>query len=308
MNNIDFPMAEVSIDQLIVPEEVDASTLNSFSYSFDELKKNLLEYLEPYRNIEVTEETLKGCKQTQKEIASKRKKLETIRKEVKKRFTEPLIGFENQIKELVSEIDKAEESLNRGIKHFDDQRRMQKKEIALSIIAEERERFGLNEKFGSMIVLEPKYTNLTATEKQVRESVEMQCEVLLEKQRAEEASVKVIRNLVNAENKTLTAKIGAEEFVSMLRIADLDEITRRIAERASYVRKCESAPDSSENEESVKEETNNSTSVAEDLTEADEDIYRVTFVITAKASKQKMLSEFLKANGFMYEVEQQIIL
>lgn len=292
--------------EIAIPENVGIESLAEFDANFETLREELRVYLDSYKSIEVTEETLSDCKSIQKEIAGQRRKIETVRKEVKRRFTEPLSAFEKQMKILVADIDSAEESLNRGIKHFDDQRRAKKKDIAIEIIREVADEFGLNEKYRSMITLEPKYMNLTASEKAVREDVQIQCDLLLEKQKAEERDRKAIVSMIEVENRSLNAKLDAEEFLSLLRIADLDEIIERIARRAESVRLSESRTNDMEQIKESIEEPEISSVPLDD--EPEEEMYKVTFVITAKASKQKKLSEFLKANGYSYEVEEQIIL
>ena len=91
--------------------------------NFEEVKKALAETLTKYENIVVTEETLSGCKATQKELAGVRTKIDTYRKDKKKALSEPIIAFENQCKELIALIEKAEQPIKDGIKVFDDKKK-----------------------------------------------------------------------------------------------------------------------------------------------------------------------------------------
>ena len=70
--------------------------------NFDHLKTTLTETLEKYNGIIVTEETLSGCKATQKELAGVRNKIDRYRIDKKKELSKPITAFENQCKELVA--------------------------------------------------------------------------------------------------------------------------------------------------------------------------------------------------------------
>ena len=51
--------------------------------NFEEVKENLIVNLERYKGIIVTDETLKDCKATQKDLAGLRAKIDKYRKETK---------------------------------------------------------------------------------------------------------------------------------------------------------------------------------------------------------------------------------
>ena len=116
-------------DIRIIEEQLPVIKIN-----FDQLKEGLSETLKIYKNIVVTEETLPGCKQTQKELAGIRIKLDTYRKDKKKKLSKPIEAFENQRKELISLIEQAEAPIKDGIKVFDDQKREEKRLAAVKLI------------------------------------------------------------------------------------------------------------------------------------------------------------------------------
>lgn len=91
--------------------------------NFDEVKTDLETRLEAYKGLVVTEDTLSGAKNAQKELASLRVEIDNRRKEVKKSYNKPLEEFENKCKELIALVEATEQPIKEGIKTFDDMRR-----------------------------------------------------------------------------------------------------------------------------------------------------------------------------------------
>ncbi len=69
--------------------------------NFEEVKASLIETMEKYKGIVVTEDGLKDCKATQKDLAKIRRDIDTYRKLIKKEMTAPIIEFENECKEII---------------------------------------------------------------------------------------------------------------------------------------------------------------------------------------------------------------
>jgi ElaB/YqjD/DUF883 family membrane-anchored ribosome-binding protein len=78
-------------------------------FNFDEIKAALTEKLTEYSNLVVTEETVPGCKSSQKELSTIRRKLDDYRKEVKKEVKKPIDAFEDQCKELIGMVEDLKE-------------------------------------------------------------------------------------------------------------------------------------------------------------------------------------------------------
>ena len=169
--------------------------------NYEDLTKQLDAFLNEYKGLVVTEETLKGCKAAQKELAGLRNDIEKYRKEKKREAEQPIKEFEAQCKALVGLIADVETPIKEGITHFDNQRREEKRERAKAIIAEECEKAGLNEKFASQCLVLDKYTNLTATESGVRDDVSRQCFALKVEQDREEERHKIIEETIQYENE-----------------------------------------------------------------------------------------------------------
>lgn len=290
---------------------------------YETMKANLTAMLEHYTDIQVTAETLKSCKDKQKEIAGLRNQLDDFRKKVKKKYTEPLQIFEDQIKVMIGMVKDVEEPLKAGIQEFDDLRRAEKRELAETIIDELIGEYQLNEKFAGQVEFRKSFTNLTAKESDIRADVEAQCMALKQQQDNEESIKRAIVNAVDAQNEGITAKLVPDVYTSLIGKLPTDEIIQRVLKRGEEIRRMEreaderktsqepvSSPYSEENpkQEEQVQEMEKTPVIGSNSISKKKDIYQVTFVITGDEDQQKAVSEFLKANGISYKVEMQIIL
>lgn len=136
-----------------------------------EVRRQLSDALEKYRNIVVTEDTVDDAKST---LANLRKQMELIdsqRKDVKKNWDKPLKAFEADVKKLVSEFTAVIDPIAEQVKSFEETGR-RNKENALRLfyegeIGEEMLRFRPWE-----TVFDPKWTNRTAKKQKIFEELE----------------------------------------------------------------------------------------------------------------------------------------
>lgn len=284
---------------------------------YETMKERLTATLRQYDDIEVTAETLKSCKDTQKEIAGLRRQLDDFRKAVKKRYQEPLQIFEDQIKSMLAMVDEVENPLKEGIKEFDNLRRAEKKEQAEKIIAELIAEYELNEKFARQIEFKKSYTNLTAKESDVRADLDAQCMLLKQQQDNEESIKKTIVNAVEAQNKGIVAKLVPDVYISLIGKMPTDEIIDRILKRGEEIWKMEKEAEKKKasQEDVTQQESEEKPKVEEQVQKQEKvpvnvsnNIYKVTFVVTGSEEQQKSVSRFLKENGISYSVEMQVII
>lgn len=276
--------------------------------NYEDLKTELENKLEEYSGLVVTEDTLKACKDAQKELAGLRNKIDGYRKEKKKELEQPIKEFESQCKTLVSLIEKAEQPIKDGIKYFDDMRREEKKATAISIIEEECEKAGLNEKYASKLTVVDKYMNLTATVKEVREDVESRAAALKLEQDGEQERIDIIQSVISAENSRLRNGLKIDEFEYQISNGmNTADIIKLIRERAEKIYKIENAP---KEEPKPVEEKKEEPAPAEPVTpdkepEAQEPLYSVTYRVKGNLATLRGVSAYLKEHGITYEVIEQ---
>ncbi len=202
--------------------------------NFEEVKSGLSAMLETYQGIVVTEQTLQGCKATQKELASVRTKLDKYRKEKKKALSKPITDFENQCKELIAMVESVEKPIKEGIALFDNERRQAKRREAEAIRESLLKDSGLNETYAALLQIKDVHCNLSATKAMVTSDMKAEIEILTEKQRAEEMKEEAILAAIEAQNGRLNKKLSIKDFQYMLS-AELPTILREIQLKADII-------------------------------------------------------------------------
>lgn len=273
--------------------------------NYESLKAELQKSLESYKGLIVTEDTLTGCKNAQKELASLRVKIDTYRKDKKKELEKPIKDFETQCKELIALVDSVEQPIKAGIKVFDDQKREEKRLQALALIAEVAEESGLNEKYTAKLDVLDKYMNLTATAKAVREDLETRAFALRVEQDREAERLEIIKSVLDGENGRLKTPLQLSLWQrSIDNGAPTSEIIASIKEHAALVYEAENKPAELPKEQQPTEAPKQEEKQPE--APQTEQQYEVVFKLVGSYAQMRSVSDFLKANGINYTVESQL--
>lgn len=275
--------------------------------NYETLKAELERNLEDYKNLVVTAETLGGCKDAQKELASLRVKIDTYRKEKKKEIEKPIKEFEAQCKELIALVESVEKPIKDGIKVFDDQKREEKRQKAVELAQEVAAATGLNEKYAARLDILDKYTNLTATAKAVKEDLETRAFALKVEQDREAERLKIIESVLDSENEKLTTKLSIDLFKRDIEAGtDTSIIIDAIKKQAAVVYEAENKPVEPPVEEQPQVEPPAEEKPATPAEEKTVQQFKVTFEVIGSYEEQHKVSDFLKANGIAYKVVNQV--
>ncbi len=274
--------------------------------NFGEIKANLSASMAKYKGLVVTEETLSGCKATQKDLAGLKRKIDTYRKDKKKELSKPIVAFEEQCKELISLIEQVENPIKEGISVFDDEKRAEKRRQAEEYIKEIAEESGLADKYAVRLTVIDKYCNLTAKKLDIIDDIKGRAFALKIEQDRETELMGIIQDTINAENERLARKMSLAEFQRLISGgAPAKDIIAEIRARASVIYEAEHLVEKIEEEfiEEVIEEITKEP-MAEDLTiqPEPEKVYCVEYKITASLLTLREVSEFLRLNYIPYEV------
>lgn len=272
--------------------------------NFDEIKANLIENMEKYKGLVVTEDGLKDCRATQKDLAGLRNQIDSYRKDVKKEMEKPIKEFEGKCKELINLIEEVEKPIKLGITEFDNKRREEKKDKALEIINEAIENYKLEEKYSRELTVLDKYLNLSASQKSVVEDIEQRAALLKQQQNADRAKAEMLKATIEttleAINKTIKTPLEYKDFERYIECGwDIARIVREINNQAELVRKAEQ-PKEEPKKEVPPEVISNIPEVKE--LKKDESIYFVDVHVEHNFGAIQALSKFLKDNGYKYEV------
>lgn len=185
--------------------------------NFEEVKVSLIETMEKYKGIVVTEEGLKDCKATQKDLAKIRNDIDTYRKLIKKEMTAPITEFENKCKELIALVKETETPILEGIAIYDEKRRQEKIDYILDNITIAVSEVGLNEKYAARLnVSDIKFT-LNTSLKSIREDINEKAKNLKALQIAEEEKIKsdisIIETTVQASNEGQEVVLDINNYI-----------------------------------------------------------------------------------------------
>lgn len=279
--------------------------------NFEEVKVSLQETMKKYEGIVVTEEGLKDCKATQKDLAGLRNKIDTYRKGVKKEMEAPIKEFEVKCKELISLISDVEKPIKEGIKIYDDKRREEKKQKALEIINAAIKNFELEKEFADKLDLKDSYLKLTGSIKSIKEDVEMRAMMLKREQEDKKTRIKMlevsVRNEIDRVNEKIKTKLDYEKFeVYVLKDYPLERILTEINKQADIILKAENntKQEIKEEKEAIKMPLDFSNKVVEEnKKEVKEDKFFVDVYVEHNFDMIQALSKFLKENGYRYKVD-----
>ena len=97
------------------------------SFNYNEIKSQLQEQMEVYKNIEYTDDTIKEAKNDRAALNKLSKEIDDRRKAVKKEYNKPLDVFESQVKELLEIIKEPVVMIDSKVKDYENRAREQKK-------------------------------------------------------------------------------------------------------------------------------------------------------------------------------------
>lgn len=183
-------------------------------YDFDAVSKQLDMKMQEYSSLVVTDDTLAGCKNAKKELASLRNRLEELRKEKKRELEKPVKEFDTKCKKLQDQIAKVETPLSNALAVYDEKERQKKRDFAQKQIDTAVENYGLRPEYAAKMVIKNEFLNVTTTQKSVKADVIAQAEALQKEQSNHDASIDMIRQVVEKENERISVKLDVEDYVS----------------------------------------------------------------------------------------------
>lgn len=230
--------------------------------NFEEVKAELEQFCEGYKNLIITEDNVKAAKKDAKMLAGMRVAIDDYRKTKKKELEKPIKDFEADCKALISIITSTEAPLLSSVEIFDDKRREEKRTEAEKFIADAVKKASLNPKYAATIFVKDEYLLLSKTKKAVKEDIETEVNNARLAQEKEENDKKFLYDLIENENQTLLTKISPDRFIARFENGEsLITLSNDIKEMAEgYKKAAEEARIAAEKEaQRAKEETDRKT-------------------------------------------------
>lgn len=148
----------------------DIKALEPVKFNYEELKKELTEKVENYKNLVYTEENINMAKKDRANLNKLKKAINDEKIRVKNTLLAPYTDFESKCKELIEIVDTSVENVDRQVKAFEDEEKRTKKEEIQKYFNEHVGHFKDVIIFEN--VFEDRWLNKTTTMKTVQADIE----------------------------------------------------------------------------------------------------------------------------------------
>ena len=157
--------------ELKMMTDLDTALPAVIEFNFEELEAELQERLHHYNTLVVTEDALLEGKADLANLRKLREAVDTSRKEIKKRWNEPLSVYEGKVKKLLALIDAPIASINGQVQKYEEQRRQQKYE-EIQAIYEEMVPDTIREIIPLKRILDQTWLNKGTSKKKITEAID----------------------------------------------------------------------------------------------------------------------------------------
>lgn len=195
---------------------------------YDSLKLQAESLANQIRTVSVTETNIKQSKKLLAAVNKRLKELEDKRIEVKKTMLEPYLSFENQVREIVSIVKNADETVRDQVKYLEEKEREHKQEAIEEIFYKRKKHYIL----GDLIKFEDFLTNKHLNKTTSLDSIEKELVSFLEKTKTD---YEVIQTLPDAK-EILTAYIGVYDLAAAIDTTNQKKIKEAAIEAANKIK------------------------------------------------------------------------
>ena len=253
----------------------------SVEFNYAELKKEIAERTLPYKGLIVTEDAIPTAKADLAKLRKLEKAIDDRRKDVKKEYNAPYMEFEAKIKDILSDIQEAEQNIDSQVKGFEKQAEDEK-------LAQIQKFFGLA--FGELAkdvrfekVYNPKWLNKGYKMAEIEEEIAAASNKL-------HADIEVVKSLKSPHETSLLSNLFScldlgEVMVQHNKLMELDE-RRKAQEQAKQEVVEAPAPVADEKPQFV--------------VDTPKPVQIIKMWVEVNDQQKAALSQFLRENGIRY--------
>lgn len=273
-------------DLSVIPQMID--------FNYEEIEADLAPKLEFYKNLVVTEESIKQAKSDKANLNKLKKALDDYRKEVKAKCLTPYQMFEIKIKQIIDMIDEPVKLIDTQIKaHESNASEKKYKEISEWFESIEKADFITLD-----AIINPKWKNVTLSIEQIKEE-------LITKLRKINAELKVINasyeNEVYYDEVIEDFKKHFELSKTLVFVAEKKLQYERLQKAQQAKEQAAQASQTAQNEPQQPLQPAQVKEQAEEQTQAVKR-YKGRFEVVVTAEQYKALQRFMKENGIEFKI------
>lgn len=192
-------------------------------FNFEELKNQLNEKLDNYRDLVVTEENEKEMSKEKANLNKLITAIEDYRKNQKKEMAKPITEFESKCKELSDLVLEVTNPLKEQLDNFENIRKKERENRVNELIKNTIEKFELNNKYASLLNIKDTYLNKTQKENKTIEDLELRASLLKQSQeneialeKAKNEKMDLIQKEIEKNNKKYAVSLKLSKFNYLL--------------------------------------------------------------------------------------------
>lgn len=273
-------------DLSVIPQMID--------FNYEEIEADLAPKLEFYKNLVVTEESIKQAKSDKANLNKLKKALDDYRKEVKAKCLTPYQMFEIKINQIIDMIDEPVKLIDTQIKaHESNASEKKYKEISEWFESIEKADF-----IALDAIINPKWKNVTLSIEQIKEE-------LITKLRKINAELKAINasyeNEVYYDEVIEDFKKHFELSKTLVFVAEKKLQYERLQKAQQTKEQAVQASQAAQNEPQQPSQPAQAKEQAEEQTQAVKR-YKGRFEVVVTAEQYKALQQFMKENGIEFKI------
>jgi len=158
--------------ELVIYSPTPEDFIKAIEWNHEELKTALTSELEKYKHLVFTPETVKDGKRTLADLRRFRTAIEDKRKEVKNQIMTPYLDFEKKVKELTALVDEPIAAIDKQVKEYDEQRRIDKLAECEAYFDEKAEELNLTGFIAWESLEKAEYGNVSKSMSQITEEID----------------------------------------------------------------------------------------------------------------------------------------
>lgn len=261
----------------------------SIEFNFEDVSKYLDSQLQKYKDVVVTEESLKDGKKLVADLRKGSKALDDFRKKVKKELSEPIKQFENECKTLQVQFTETIEPIVDQLDHYEKERIESKRATVLDMMSKVE---NITNCHG--IILKDKYLNKSMNKRQIEEDLFQQAKNIQLEQEYVEEQQKRISDMCKTCNKWLKKPILDDTYYfRLISNTEVDDIIQLIQDDCNHLKAIQSHHGIT---------TCTSEIVAEPNVTVGSEVYTENYRITGSEEELDELQEYLSSHGFSWEL------
>lgn len=275
-------------------------------FPYEQVKAFVLNDLNKYKNIVVTEENLAWAESLQRKLGGYSKRFDDFRKDKKREASANITSFESDMNEIRDLILDVQSGIKKQTEIYEEKRKQEQKEKVAIWIHEVASDLGLTEKYEEMLAIQDKYLNKTQKDKDTKTDLSNRAQALLEMQKQEEELGKLRsqkEKLAESLCKTFSETLSLATPIELKDLGNLDEI--ELSNLSDHISKA--AQDRKNLEEKAlqkKEEAvpQKECVVREVSTHPEDDFCWYGYRLKLNANQKNEHDSWLKERGIDYEI------